>query len=485
LAGYSNVTVETVTPAYGGAEREDVESIRFSAPKSFQAQKRAITLEDYKTLLKRDFPSIDSLAVWGGENEQPPQYGKVFISIKPVAGYFITDTVKATIVNDILKKYNVVSVLPVIQDPEYIYVKINSTVKYNANATTRTANQIMTLVLNAISNFGTTDVGSFDRILRYSKLVRAIDLVEVSITNNLTTLQIQKQFEPRLNVADQYTIQFGNAIEPWTLTSNAFVEPDISYVNGEQYFLDDNGNGQWDAGDIYINSFGHSGDLPVVGSWRGNGLSNIGTFTPTTGTWQLDTNGDGVLDCAVDSCGSSFGKPGDFPVTREMGGTTGTVIGTYTPESIVKINGRNKIKRGRWQFDINDNSAFDGCSIDQCDTFNAVGEMPVIGDWNGTGTEEIALFVGKNGTWFLDRNANEKWDGCTKDKCLGQFGTKGDLPIAGDWDGTGKVRIGVFRPSTSMWYLDLNGNGKLDACGVDACIGPFGQPGDLPVVGKW
>ena len=253
----------------------------------------------------------------------------------------------------------------------------------------------------------------------------------------------------------------------------------------EEWFLDDNGNGQWDAGDIYINSFGHSGDLPVVGSWRGNGLSNIGTFTPTTGTWQLDTNGDGVLDCAVDSCGSSFGKPGDFPVTREMGGTTGTVIGTYTPESIVRINGRNKIKRGRWQFDINDNSAFDGCSIDQCDTVNAVGEMPVIGDWNGTGTEEIALFVGKNGTWFLDRNANEKWDGCTKDKCLGQFGTKGDLPIAGDWDGTGKVRIGVFRPSTSMWYLDLNGNGKLDACGVDACIGPFGQPGDLPVVGKW
>jgi hypothetical protein len=109
----------------------------------------------------------------------------------------------------------------------------------------------------------------------------------------------------------------------------------------------------------------------------------------------------------------------------------------------------------------------------------------VVGDWNGTGIEQIALFTSKDGTWYLDRNGNEKWDGCNKDKCLGQFGTKGDIPIVGDWDGTGKVRIGVFRPSTSMWYLDLNGNGKLDACGVDACIGPFGQPGDLPVVGKW
>jgi hypothetical protein len=252
-----------------------------------------------------------------------------------------------------------------------------------------------------------------------------------------------------------------------------------------EWFLDDNGNGQWDAGDIHIKSFGHSGDLPVVGSWSGNGVSNIGTFTPSTGTWQLDTNGDGVLDCTVDTCVSSFGQPGDFPVTREMSGTTGSVIGTYTPETIANIHGRNKIRRGQWKFDTNDNSTFDGCSVDQCSTFSTLGELPVVGDWNGTGTEEIGLFVSSFGMWYLDRNGNEKWDGCTNDECLGRFGMKGDLPVVGDWDGTGKVRIGVFRPSTQMWYLDLNGNGKLDACGVDACIGPFGQPGDLPVVGKW
>jgi len=253
-----------------------------------------------------------------------------------------------------------------------------------------------------------------------------------------------------------------------------------------EWFLDDNGNGKWDMGaDVYIKSFGHAGDIPVVGNWTGNGLSKIGTFTPATGMWQLDTNGDGVLDCAVDACAGPFGQSGDFPVTREIGAITGTIIGTYTPETTVKINGRNRVKRGHWRFDNNDNSTFDGCAIDQCDTFSVVGEIPVVGDWNGTGIEQIALFISKDGTWYLDRNGNEKWDGCTKDKCLGQFGTKSDLPIVGDWDGTGKVRIGVFRPSTGMWYLDLNGNGKLDACGVDACIGPFGQPDDLPVVGKW
>jgi len=252
-----------------------------------------------------------------------------------------------------------------------------------------------------------------------------------------------------------------------------------------EWFLDHNGNGQWDAEVIHIRSFGHRGDLPVVGSWNSNGLSNIGTFTPATGMWQLDTNGDGILDCAVDTCAGPFGQSGDFPVIRDLGGTTGTVIGTYTPETIVKVNGRNQVKRGHWRFDNNDNSTFDGCSVDQCDTFSVVGEIPVIGDWSGTGAEQIALFTSKDGTWYLDSNGNEKWDGCSTDKCLGQFGTKGDIPIAGDWDGTGKVRIGVFRPSTGMWYLDLNGNGKLDACGVDACIGPFGQPGDLPIVGKW
>jgi hypothetical protein len=255
--------------------------------------------------------------------------------------------------------------------------------------------------------------------------------------------------------------------------------------NTGEWFLDDDGNGQWNAGDIYIKSFGHSGDLPVVGSWSGKGVSNIGTFTSATGMWQLDTNGDGVLDCSLDACVGPFGQSGDFPVTREMGGATGSIIGTYTPETTVKINGRNKIKRGHWRFDNNDNRTFDGCSIDQCDTFSIVGEIPIIGDWNGTGIEQIALFTSKNGTWYFDRNGNEKWDGCTKDKCLGQFGTKGDLPIVGDWDGTGKIRIGVFRPSTAMWYLDLNGNGRLDTCDVDACIGPFGQSGDLPVVGKW
>jgi hypothetical protein len=254
-----------------------------------------------------------------------------------------------------------------------------------------------------------------------------------------------------------------------------------------EWFLDRSGNGQWDGCgvDTCINSFGEKGDLPVIGNWSGNGLGNAGTFNPSTGTWQLDTNGDGVLDCAVDACASSYGKPGDLPVTRELSGVNGSIIGTFTPKTTVIVKGRKVVKRGLWNFDLNGNSSLDGCSVDECDTFGDVGELPVVGDWTGTGTEEIGLFIPSKGYWYLDRNGNGKWDGCRVDKCLGTFGKTGDLPIIGDWDGTGKIRIGVFRPSTGMWYLDMNGNGKLDGCKTDACVGPFGQTGDLPVVGKW
>ena len=259
--------------------------------------------------------------------------------------------------------------------------------------------------------------------------------------------------------------------------------------NTGEWFLDQSGNGQWDGCgvDTCISSFGQPGDLPVIGSWSGAGASNIGTFDPTLGTWQLDRNGNGQWDgCAVDTCITSFGQPGDLPLTREINGFNGTIIGTFQPQSIVNLDGKNLANQGLWKFDLNGNNGLDSCSIDECaENFGTVGDLPVVGDWNGSGTEEIGLFRPSTGEWFLDVNGNGQWDGCGVDKCLGQFGGDGDLPVVGDWDGTGEVGIGIFRPSTAEWFLDMNRNGKFDGCEVDACLGPFGAPGDLPVVGKW
>ena len=97
----------------------------------------------------------------------------------------------------------------------------------------------------------------------------------------------------------------------------------------------------------------------------------------------------------------------------------------------------------------------------------------------------IGVFRPSTGKWYLDLNGNGKWDGCTVDACLGPFGQQGYRPLVGDWTGTGTAKIGVFDPSTGLWELDLNGNGRWDGCAVDGCLGSFGLQGDLPVVGKW
>ncbi|MET0501933.1 MAG: fibronectin type III domain-containing protein [Candidatus Binatia bacterium] len=256
-----------------------------------------------------------------------------------------------------------------------------------------------------------------------------------------------------------------------------------------EWFLDQNGNRQWDGCnvDVCLNSFGQAGDVPVIGNWSRNGASNIGIFDSATATWQLDTNGNGVWDgCAVDTCVSSFGQPADLPVTREIGGARQSSIGTFTPQTTVKGKGKNTLQQSLWKFDLNGNGKLDSCSIDAChQDFGGQDDLPVVGDWNSTGTDEIGVFQPGTGQWLLDHNGNGKWDGCHRDKCLGPFGVQDDLPVVGDWDGAGKVRIGVFRPSTGQWLLDMNGSGKWDGCTIDTCIDSFGQEGDLPVVGKW
>jgi hypothetical protein len=140
--------------------------------------------------------------------------------------------------------------------------------------------------------------------------------------------------------------------------------------------------------------------------------------------------------------------------------------------------------------DVTWTSASDRLELTVISRSSATGTAPdkrgsASGDWNGTGQAGIGVFRLSTGEWFLDINGNGQWDGCEVDKCFGPFGADGDLPIVGDWNGTGQAGIGVFRPSTGDWLLDINGNGKFDGCAIGACLGPLGQPGGLPVVGQW
>ena len=256
-----------------------------------------------------------------------------------------------------------------------------------------------------------------------------------------------------------------------------------------EWFLDIDGNGTFDGCgvDKCLTNYGTTGMRAVVGDWYGTGKTNIGVYDPWTGTWHLD-DGNGSwdnCDLAIDLCISSFGAPGSFPVAKESSDSDQIVIGYFQPRVTEIVNGARVAKLGLWKFDIDGNGILDNCTIDQCiENFGQPGDFPVVGNWDGAG-EKIGIFRPQSGEWLLDLNDNGMWDGSPVDRLWGPFGQFGDRPIVGDWDGTGVIRIGVFRPSTGQWFLDMNSNGQLDDCSVDACIGPFGHTGDQPVVGKW
>lgn len=238
-----------------------------------------------------------------------------------------------------------------------------------------------------------------------------------------------------------------------------------------EWFLDVNGNGIWEGCNVdrCLGPFGADGDLPVAGDWTGNGVSNIGVFRPSTGEWLLDLNGNGNWDF-------SYGSPESLPI-----------VGDWTGSGVEKIGAVVSGRTPQWHLDLNADGIMNNCISDACLKFPiAKGDFPVSGDWNGTGTAKIGTFRPATGEWFLDLNGNGQWKNCKFDTCVKSFGAAGDRPVSGDWTGSGKTNIGVYRPATGEWFLDLNGNGKLDGCGIDACIQFIGKnPGDLPVIGRW
>jgi hypothetical protein len=263
-----------------------------------------------------------------------------------------------------------------------------------------------------------------------------------------------------------------------TFTGSLKVQLGVFRRSTATWLLDLNGNGIFDncTTDSCPTSFGISSDIPVVGDWTGTGTIQIGTFDPSTRVWELDRNGnDKWEDCTIDLCKGPFGRNGDLPVSGYWKtGIASTQIGTFRPSNAT------------WYLDLNGNGRLDKGNTDaKLGPFGASTHLPVVGDWTGSGTTKIGTFNPATGMWQLDRNSNGAFDGCAVDGCAGPFGKAGNLPVAADWNGTGTAKIGTFDPATGMWQLDVNGNGIFDGCTSDACVGPFGQQGDRPVVGKW
>ncbi len=244
LAG-SSLSVTATAAASGGASSESIDEIKFNAPKYYAAQNRAVTPDDYKAIILKNFPEAQTISVWGGEDNNPPIYGKTYICIKPKEASKLTNLQKEFIKNNILESRNIVSITPEIVDPEFFNIKVTSFVYYNPRATTKTAAQIETLVKQSIMRYNDEELERFDSVLRYSKLTKIIDETDPAITNNITRIMIRHPHEVQYNIASQYLLDLINPIsqdggkQGEVFASTGFYIPN----SNELHFLDDDANG--------------------------------------------------------------------------------------------------------------------------------------------------------------------------------------------------------------------------------------------------
>ena len=216
----TNFTVTPISAAAGGSERETVDSIKFSSTAQFSTQNRLITTKDYESYLTKNYPSIDSISVWGGEEETPRAYGKVYVSIKPKEDYYISETEKRRILTEIIAPKAIVSVETIIRDPEYLYLLVSNYVQYNKNKTTQNAEGIKNSIKNAIILYNQTYLNKFGATFVLSKLQDSVDGVDLNaILGSETILRLQKRFEPDLTISASYIINFNSVLYRGTLTN--------------------------------------------------------------------------------------------------------------------------------------------------------------------------------------------------------------------------------------------------------------------------
>ena len=250
IGGFSSATITTVSNASGGTGLESITSIKYNAPRDYSAQDRAVTTEDYKTLVKSLYANAQAVQVYGGEDAATPDYGKVYISIKAKSGSNLTTATKESLVQS-LKSYAVASVTPVIIDPETTFITLVVNFRYNSGITTKDVSTLQTNVLTKIASYNNDTLEDFAGMFRYSKLIEAVNDADTSILSNITTVKMYKYFTPTLNSGLKYTLSYNNALyNPHSghnssgggvISSSGFKVNNDSSLN--EHFLDDDGAG--------------------------------------------------------------------------------------------------------------------------------------------------------------------------------------------------------------------------------------------------
>ena len=275
LNGYESST-SVIERTSGGAERESINSIRYYAPKSIQIQNRAVTEDDYRILLRNNFPEIRSVSVYGGEKLFPPQFGRVIIAVDTEQVQGVSERQKDLYL-DFLSDKSALAIEPVIVNAKFMYLEVDTTVYYNRNFTNLTSPDIEQIVRNSISQFSSNNLEQFGKNFRISRLSRAIDDADTNIISNDTSIRSIIRIRPRRNVSSYFILQYGNELDPdVTYQESQITNYDPCIVTsvftygGQSVYIQDNGTGQLD---IVRND---AGTVSVV-------QKNVGTVDYTTG----------------------------------------------------------------------------------------------------------------------------------------------------------------------------------------------------------
>jgi hypothetical protein len=232
----NNISLITTTQvSENGDDIESIDSIKYLGPRVYASQYRAVTANDYRAIIPMVFPNVDTVSAYGGEELDPPQYGKVFISIKPRNGKFLSQISKNEIKRE-LKQYSIAGIQPEIIDLKYLYVEVETSVYYDKSSTTSVVN-LQSRVLNTLKNYAkSSELNSFGGRFKFSKVSTLIDNTSTSITSNITKIKIRRDLQPELNKLANYEICFGNQFhvqklidgKGYNIKSTGFTIKDIS-----------------------------------------------------------------------------------------------------------------------------------------------------------------------------------------------------------------------------------------------------------------
>lgn len=242
LGGLVNATysVTTKTNSAGGSDRESMESIRFNAPLTFTAQNRAVTSDDYRAIILKSFSNVSSISTWGGEDNDPVDFGKVYIAVKPLTAATLTSDEKRNIKDTILKGKNIVSITPEIVDPNFTNLELDVFFKYNPNLTDRTSVELQGVVRDTISDYNFNNLNKFDGVFRYSQILKAIDNSDRSILNSTIRPYMFKNIAGKTTVSqNNFDLTFASGFfesgseKEFILNSSAFL------IGGVEHFFGD------------------------------------------------------------------------------------------------------------------------------------------------------------------------------------------------------------------------------------------------------